>query len=394
MLTEEQKSQIVEDYTSGMSMSKAAAKHGVSQSWVHHLLKQKGKKARSRMKYTMDESFFERVDSHEKAQILGFLWADGCLHLRDDGGASFIVLALNPKDCDYMEWILAQMKATHKIHYYISKKGVKYAKFVITQHKPIRDIQGLGIHPRKSLVIGFPTTEQVPEQFVNSFVLGVFEGDGCIHLKKGGGGAGATAQFAATINFNERLKEILSALEIESKIYLSNQSKGKNFCRLDIVKKESIFKLMEWMYRDSSHRMERKHRLFRELRARYDSNLEFIETDEFKAGRAEKLRKVRDSWTLNEDGRRRMSESGGKTLRRSCVEFHVKSPAGQIYHANTISDFAVEMGLHIICFHALIRQRGTCRSYKRWTLPSQEEIETARAAGQIIKKLYRQPIPV
>lgn len=387
MITSEQKSNMVSDYARGGSMQQVADKHGVSWGTVRNALVAAKASIRKVRKYHMNEAFFERIDSHEKAQILGFYWADGCLHLRADGQASFLALALNPKDKGYLEWVNQQMNSDYPIREYHHTRD--YVRLSITHHKPLHDIQRLGIFPRKSLVIGFPTAEQVSTEFLNSFVLGVFEGDGCIHLKKGGGGAGAVAQFAATINFNQSLQQALVERGIESKIEHPAYAKGKNFCKLNITKLDSIFKLWEWMYAGSSYRMERKWILFQELRDRYDKDGVFIETEEWKAARKERLGKVRKSWKATNITKTKMSATRRRILKKSYVSFCAKSPDGTIYQANTISDFAREMGLNVACFHNFVRQRGSYRSYKKWTIPTESEISAARATNTLITKSYR-----
>lgn len=34
-------------------------------------------------KYTVNENYFENLNSPEKAYVLGFLYADGCNHIND-----------------------------------------------------------------------------------------------------------------------------------------------------------------------------------------------------------------------------------------------------------------------------------------------------------------------
>lgn len=43
-----------------------------------------------------------------------------------------------------------------------------------------QDLVRLGAIPNKSLVLQFPTFDIVPEEYISSFILGCFDGDGCI----------------------------------------------------------------------------------------------------------------------------------------------------------------------------------------------------------------------
>jgi hypothetical protein len=393
MITKDQMPSVIQDYNSGMSIRQVALKYNSNYGTIRNRLMQYGANIHSRRKYTMNQSFFEKIDSHEKAQILGFYWADGCV--LDKTASHYmerLTLVIHVKDLDYMEWIKKQFEATYPIYHIVNKRG-EYIRLGITDQKPITDVQRLGLHPRKSLVIGFPSLEQVPAEFIPSFVLGVFEGDGCIHLKKNGSsGAGALVQFAATINFNKSLQQILAEKGIESNLEYPKKSMGKNFCSLVIVKKESIFKIMDWMYRGSSFRMMRKWNLFVEFRARYDANGDFIVTPERAEERRIKLAKVRALWVTTDETKRKISDAHKRILHPLSVSFYAKSPDGTIYHANTISDFAREMNVNVGCFHNFVRQRGTCHTYKKWTIPTPAEIESARVAGTLIEKIYRNSV--
>jgi hypothetical protein len=137
--------------------------------------------------------------------------------------------------------------------------------------------------------------------------------------------------------------------------------------------------------------MLRKWQLFQDFRARYDADWDRVKKDGWEETRRQKLAKVRDSWTLSDESKQKMSRTHRSKTKKTCVSFHAKSPEGQIYFANVISDFAREMNLHVHCFHQFVRQRGTCRTYKKWTLPTEPEITAARAAGTLIEKIYRQP---
>lgn len=370
-------------------MRQIALKRNTYNEAIRDVLVKRGISIRPRRQFMMDQTYFERVDSQEKAQILGFIWADGCLH--DSQNRLALRILINDKDRDYLEWIRTQFKATYRIYEGLQTGGKhSYVSLNISDPKPIQDIQRLGIFPRKSLHIGFPTVEQVPPEFIPAFVRGVFEGDGCIHIVKGANCA--KALFVATHEFNEALKFILAQQGIDSVIRERKDAKGHNWCVLEITRLASIFRLMGWMYAGATYRMERKWVLFQQFRARYDANGKFIETEEWKAKRRAKLAKVRASWTLSADGMTRKKASLAKVIKKTFTPpFHIKSPSGQVYFTNVLSDFAREIGLPIPQFGRLVRREENAKSYKGWTHPTDLEIASARAAGTLIERLYRVP---
>jgi len=67
---------IVQEYLSGKSQREIAEQQGVSQQWIGKMLKGRGVVAR-RTKSQVNEGYFDKIDSEEKAYWLGFLVADG-----------------------------------------------------------------------------------------------------------------------------------------------------------------------------------------------------------------------------------------------------------------------------------------------------------------------------
>lgn len=393
MLTREQEDTIIADYASKMSLAAAGKKSGVSFATARNVIIRRGGRPRPRRRYTMDQSFFERVDSEAKAQILGFYWADGCIldaSKKRKGAMDILNVCISAHDRAYLEWMGLQMGSTYPLIDW-SRNGRHYVRLAISDPKPISDIQRLGLFPRKSLLIGFPTEAQVPAQFIPAFIRGVFEGDGCIHLKKGDIGSGAVAMVCATLEFNRHLQKILEGLGIRSVVEHPKQANGKNWTRLLITRLDSVFRFADWIYKDASYTMVRKRVLFEQLCARYDDEMNLIVPPEVKAVRTAKLLKVRASWTLTDESRAKMSATHKRGMKRSFVSFYVKASDGVIHYANVISDFAREMELNVGSFYQFVRQRGGAKTYKGWTHPTPDEVESSRQSKTLVTHLYRQP---
>lgn len=134
-------------------------------------------------KYYIDESFFERVDTPEKAYILGLMYADAGVSFSEKPLKYRITLTLQEKDRYLLERLSTEFFKTNKPLY--SGGGGKYYKLDISSKKMASDIVKLGCVPCKSLILKFPTSDQVPQHLLKYFILGDFDGDGCICHRKG-----------------------------------------------------------------------------------------------------------------------------------------------------------------------------------------------------------------
>lgn len=360
--TEEQITQAVNDYVAGLSTFQVSTKYGMCHSAVSSFLRRRGIKIRGnrearRNLCSIDQDYFEKIDSHDKAQILGFIFADGCIAERTKRG-KILQIIIHSDDKEYLEEIQKRTKNTRplKIKTYHGKDGVtrNTIKFATTNPKIISDLGKYGVTPRKSLVIGFPSEELVPKQFLGSFIRGVLEGDGRVHLNKIGKRKTRCADvtIAATINFNKRMAEILER-DYEIKSYLSFPPKmaGKNFCVFRVGTVPSVMKLYDLIYQKYSFLMNRKHDKFLEFKSNYDEN----------------MRHKTNPRPLN-------------------VTAYIKNPSGQMYKFNNLSRFVKEMGLIASSFYDFIRHKS--RIYKGWSHPTPEEITAAQSAGTIIEKFY------
>ena len=140
-------------------------------------------------KHNYDDSFFEKIDTEEKAYWLGFLYADGAVQKKEVVGSSVnakrkmsykVELQLAQIDKEHLEKFckIIGSTMTKKENKLGEKKFVSY-RTTISSKKIVEDLIRLGCVPKKSLILKFPTEEQVPKKFIWDFLRGYFDGDGC-----------------------------------------------------------------------------------------------------------------------------------------------------------------------------------------------------------------------
>lgn len=196
---------------------------------------------------------FETIDTEEKAYWLGFLYADGSVGSTDNR----IELGLAEKDAGHIEKFRDFIGIPNKISYRPNTKSYRYSFKSI----PCKaDLIKQGCVPKKSLILEFPTEQQVPKELIRHFIRGYFDGDGWFTNTPGCFQVG----IIGTENF---IKGFLDSIEIENKsnkIFDVHREDGAK--RYVFGAYQDVLNFLNWIYKDSNIYLDRK----------YDHYLDFI----------------------------------------------------------------------------------------------------------------------
>lgn len=132
--------------------------------------------------YNVDESFFKKIDTEEKAYILGFMYADGCNHHNPSKCNYSISITQLTQDVDILEKINNAMTSDYPIHTYVQKENNKEKSVLLISSKDLsQDLCKLGCSEAKTFSIRFPNENQYfDDNLMCHFIRGYFDGDGCI----------------------------------------------------------------------------------------------------------------------------------------------------------------------------------------------------------------------
>jgi|JI10StandDraft_1071094.scaffolds.fasta_scaffold27787_2 hypothetical protein len=237
-------------------------KYGVNNTSIHRLLLREGVSIKdasdSRRKYEIDTTYFERIDTEDKAYFLGLLYADGNLAKTEYS----VSISLQEKDKEILEIFKEKMSYSNtlKLVSYRKKGYQDQYKLHFCNRKMYKDLVKLGCVPAKSLILKFPSDEIVPEAFLNHFIRGYFDGDGCVFItpeKRGGVIILGTEEFLVDLN-NILQKEC----GMKDRKPTKTQSKAYEYeCR----SKPEVKLFEEYIYRDASIFLRRKKEKFNEL---------------------------------------------------------------------------------------------------------------------------------
>ena len=216
-------------------------------------------KGQAQRKYKVDESYFEEINTSEKAWLLGFIAADGCNNTNKT--TSTLTINLAEQDIEILYKIKDLLKSEHPIKIYESKGNrQRSVSLVIGSQKICFDLNKLGIVPNKTLTYSFP--EFLDPKLYKHFIRGYFDGDGSIWLTK----KHKRMSFSIVGNywFNDKLSEIFKQdFNINTTRYFRHKDKGNTTTQqLYVAGNIQITKLMNWMYEDSTIHLRRKYDKF------------------------------------------------------------------------------------------------------------------------------------
>ena len=278
-LSKLQKKQIIKMYNDGLSTTQIGEKLKVHHKLVADVLQKNGIKrtGNGQRKYNLNEHYFDKIDTPNKAYILGLFYADGYNSL----DKQTVRLQLQYTDKDILESIRKELDSEKPLKFikcsdkvasngFISKDMYQlefYGKYIC------RTLEKLGMVQNKSLVLTFP--EHLDKNLYSHFIRGYFDGDGslCVHRNKNG-----KYQSLLTITSTEKFcKQCLEILRNEvgvgGGIYDASSHNGitkvisiSGFVQLD--------KLLNWLYKDADLYIKRKYDIYNSqfMSAKYINN--------------------------------------------------------------------------------------------------------------------------
>lgn len=208
-------------------------------------------------KYTLDETYFDVIDTEEKAYILGLLYADGYNNQKRGN----VVLGLQERDLPILNVIRKAIK-TNKPIYLTKAKNERHQNtctISISSRLISNRLAELGCYQAKSTTLKFPTKEQVPDHLIRHFIRGYFDGDGSFsEAKLKTGRTQIQCSIVGTKSFCESVREIVR--EIGCGVCFSTKPNSK----ISYMAILSPRKFMNWIYEDCTIFLSRKNKKFKD----------------------------------------------------------------------------------------------------------------------------------
>ena len=216
----------------------------------------------------VNSGYFDKIDTHEKAYWLGFIFADGCVRDKRSG----FTLAQHPKDIYVLQELAKVLNVKTKIGVNKQPLATLYVNNVQLKKALIHK----GCVPRKSLILKPPL--HLPKKFRMTFILGLFDGDGSIYIRKR-----PFLRFCFDICGAKSLinwcKEVL---QLPGKV-----TKHRSIYRIETTNLDAINRLYFLLYKNSKFNLKRKQDIFKQACAVHNRKVM-----EYNRAKTEKVKRI------------------------------------------------------------------------------------------------------
>jgi hypothetical protein len=193
----QQKQSILVAFQNGEECRSIPKSLGVSGRSVAKVLAEFGVNTKRRNRYTLNEGYFDEIDTPIKSYLLGLMAADGCVTDKN-----YIVLEsvdrelvdLLAREIEFSGEIREIDRSPHQPHFRINFSSQRIAK-ALHQWQIITNRMASDSYR-------FPSDEQL-----NPYVLGYFDGDGCAYPNKNR--SGGLVCIVGSKNFAEELSNVM-----------------------------------------------------------------------------------------------------------------------------------------------------------------------------------------
>lgn len=253
-MTDEIKKQIIDLYMyEKESIRNISKKTGCNRKAISKLLSNNNIEIRTQRetsrKFTCNESYFEEVNSPEKAYWIGFLLADGFIESKRKNGSQKFGVTLSSVDCRHLELLNECLESTYEIKEYygsgFNKRG-SFSKLIITSQKMVDDLKSKGVVESKTIVGEWPDSIS---KYTYDFLRGYFDGNGSIYFSKGQ----YHISFTGTESILEGINKALGRTNTVSKC------KNKNAYALHYGGNKNIYEIVSLLYYPGCMCLERKY---------------------------------------------------------------------------------------------------------------------------------------
>jgi len=232
-------------------------------------------------------SYFDIIDTEEKAYFLGLIYADGSIIEQSNKDGKYrqkqLALALQEEDRYLLDCLCANIKPKKKVSVVHTpnmkaKNWKRRAVFKVSSDQICENLIKLGCLQRKSEV-GM-TYPHVAENLNRHFIRGFFDGDGCIYVAEVKNRYKRVKDYKISNPFKQKLRKRIQLIStsksfLESCLYNVQKEvklKGKIHWRavkkklvtykMSIEHQEDVKALCNYLYKDATVYMTRKKQKF------------------------------------------------------------------------------------------------------------------------------------
>lgn len=235
-----------------MPIRQIAKKYRASNNTIKKILLNNNIEIRKHYRHTFDENYFDNIDNANKAYLLGFLYADGCVNKNN-----VVSFTIHQDDKEILEMYVKELQATNPI---TSVKGKPHVRISFCSKHMCDTLKTIGCGQNKTDTLNFPC---IDKKYQYDFIRGFMDGDGCICIYNRGKHKYIDLSFTGTLEMMRALKSIFS-VDNEIKFY-------RGAYNIHIGKSEDVLRILKNIYLNAELYMSRK-------RNKYEEYISWIES--------------------------------------------------------------------------------------------------------------------
>jgi len=244
------KQQIISAFNYGMECRDIPNYVGVSGRAVARVLCEAGVNTKRKNRYTLNESYFDAIDSQVKAYLLGLIAADGCVTKTN-------YVAFESVDKELTELLSNEIQYSGKIRIVTPQYYAPHYRVNFSSQRIARALHSYGIVTGRMFSGNyyFPDSE-----YLASYILGYFDGDGCAYVNEGR--SGGLICIVGSLEFNSELARQLGMGYVD-KHFLKKVYYWK------IHSRKNIETFYNFVYKQSSLGLQRKKKKIEQILGSY-----------------------------------------------------------------------------------------------------------------------------
>lgn len=252
-ISEAQADLIAERYLAGESLRQIAISSPIGRTAIGRLLTLKGVakvgpgNARRHRQHSLDQRFFETIDTEEKAYWLGFICADG--HVSDDG----LIVGLASVDEPHLRKLRQSICSDAPI-----TRPAKAAVLNVWSKAMVEDLRSHGLQRQKSLTLQMPN---IPQPLRRHFIRGLFDGDGSIKITTRRKPRYVNAVTEYTVMFcgtSDVMRAVRESVSSQARVSRPSIQIRQNLSVVEWSGRQQVLRILDWLYADTSVALDRK----------------------------------------------------------------------------------------------------------------------------------------
>lgn len=265
-LTAEKITPLCDEYREGATVNYLCEREGINPATFRWWLRKLQYPIRGRRIHSMDETYFHNIDNQNKAYLLGFIMADGCVCYSGptENRPNRMFVNISQKDRCILEFMKQELKCSYEIQDYLPNDKTygtsPMSKLTVNSMEMCDDLAKYGVIPNKT---GLERLPVLPAEMMRHFIRGFFDGDGSSYYTKyKGKKCGISIGFVSSKQMLEQLRNLFTSIGVKLRPKISEQFRSdgtsKHLFEMSYAAKKDIEILQKYMYEDANFYLQRK----------------------------------------------------------------------------------------------------------------------------------------